>query len=115
VVYALKTAAEDGPSTPTVTALAAGLGLLWVFVRRQRRLAEPLLDLRLFRHRAFTVAVTTNLLTVFALLGLLFFLPQYLVLVLGLSPLAAGLWMLPLAGSTVAGSLAAPWLARRLH
>jgi MFS transporter, DHA2 family, multidrug resistance protein len=59
--------------------------------------------------------VTTNLLTVFALLGLLFFLPQYLVLVLGAGPLVAGLWMLPLAGSTVAGSLAAPWLARRLQ
>ncbi|MEX5720306.1 MFS transporter [Geodermatophilus maliterrae] len=115
VVYALKTAAEDGPSTPTVTTLAAGLGLLWVFVRRQRRLAEPLLDLRLFRHRAFSVAVVTNLLAVFALLGLMFFLPQYLLLVLGMSPLVAGLWMLPLAVSTVGGSLSAPWLARHLH
>ncbi|TFV55682.1 MFS transporter [Geodermatophilus sp. DF01-2] len=115
VVYALKSFAADGASAPAAAALAVGSGLLWIFVRRQRRLAEPLLDLRLFRHRAFSVAVTTNLLTVFALLGLLFFLPQYLMLVLGTSPLVAGLWMLPLAGATVAGSLAAPWLARRLH
>ncbi|PRY50194.1 DHA2 family multidrug resistance protein-like MFS transporter [Geodermatophilus tzadiensis] len=114
VVYALKTAAHDGLGGSVLVALAAGLGLLWTFVRRQRRLAEPLLDLRLFASRAFTVAVTTNLLTVFALLGLMFFLPQYLVLVLGMSPLLAGLWMLPLALATVAGSLAAPWLARRL-
>ncbi|SDD30747.1 MFS transporter, DHA2 family, multidrug resistance protein [Geodermatophilus telluris] len=114
VVYALKTAAHDGVDGPVVVALAAGAGLLWTFVRRQRRLAEPLLDLRLFASRPFTVAVTTNLLTVFALLGLMFFLPQYLVLVLGMSPLAAGVWMLPLALATVAGSLAAPWLARAL-
>lgn len=114
VVYALKSSAADGPSAPAAAALAVGSGLLWVFVRRQRRLAEPLLDLGLFRHRAFTVAVTTNLLTVFALLGLVFFLPQYLVLVLGMSPLVAGLWMLPLAVATVGGSLAAPWLARHL-
>jgi MFS transporter, DHA2 family, multidrug resistance protein len=115
LVYALKTAAHDGVSGPVLVGLAAGLGLLWAFVRRQRRLAEPLLDLRLFGSRAFSVAVTTNLLTVFALLGLMFFLPQYLMLVLGMSPLVAGLWMLPLAGATVAGSLAAPWLARSLH
>ncbi|WP_448619469.1 MFS transporter [Geodermatophilus sp. URMC 65] len=115
LVYALKTTAHDGVSVPVLVGLAAGLGLLWTFVRRQRRLAEPLLDLRLFRSRAFSVAVTTNLLTVFALLGLMFFLPQYLMLVLGMSPLAAGLWMLPLAGATVAGSLAAPWLARHLQ
>ncbi|MGY1683301.1 MFS transporter [Geodermatophilus sp. SYSU D01176] len=115
VVYALKTAAAEGVHAPAVAALAVGLGLLWVFVRRQRRLAEPLLDLRLFRHRAFSVAVTTNLLTVFALLGLMFFLPQYLMLVLGMSPLVAGLWMAPLAGATIGGSLAAPWLARHLH
>ncbi|SDL76452.1 MFS transporter, DHA2 family, multidrug resistance protein [Geodermatophilus siccatus] len=115
LVYALKTAAHDGVGVSVLVGLAAGLGLLRTFVRRQRRLAEPLLDLRLFGSRAFSVAVTTNLLTVFALLGLLFFLPQYLMLVLGMSPLVAGLWMLPLAGATVAGSLAAPWLARRLH
>ena len=114
LVFALKTAAHDGASAAVLGGLAAGGALLWAFVRRQRRLAEPLLDLRLFRYRAFTVAVTTNLLTVFALLGLLFFLPQYLMLVLGMSPLVAGLWMLPLAGATVAGSLAAPWLARSL-
>ena len=114
LVYALKTAAHDGVGGPVLVSLTAGLGLLWTFVRRQRRLAEPLLDLRLFGSRAFSVAVTTNLLTVFALLGLMFFLPQYLMLVLGLSPLVAGLWMLPLAGATVVGSLAAPWLARHL-
>ncbi|MGK5173527.1 MFS transporter [Geodermatophilus sp. CPCC 205761] len=115
LVYALKTSAEDGAGLPVVLALATGVALLWTFVRRQRRLAEPLLDLRLFRHRAFTVAVTTNLLSVFALLGLMFFLPQYLMLVLGMSPVVAGLWMVPLAVATVAGALSAPRLARHVQ
>ncbi|WP_255600740.1 MFS transporter [Blastococcus sp. LR1] len=92
-----------------------GIALLWTFVRRRRPLTEPLLTLQLFRNRVFTVAVSTNLLTVFALLGVMFYLPQYLILVLGTSPLVAGLWMLPLAGATVIGTLAAPSLARVLH
>jgi DHA2 family multidrug resistance protein-like MFS transporter len=115
VVYALKSVAKDGPSATAALSLAAGVALLWSFVRRQRTLAEPLLDLRLFSNRVFTVAVSTNLLTVFALLGVMFYLPQYLILVLGMSPLVAGLWMLPLAGATVVGSLAAPALARLLQ
>ncbi|RBY86654.1 MFS transporter [Blastococcus sp. TBT05-19] len=115
VVYALKSVAKDGPSAGVALGLTVGTALLWTFVRRQRTLAEPLLDLRLFSNRVFSVAVSTNLLTVFALLGVMFYLPQYLILVLGMSPLVAGLWMLPLAGATVVGSLAAPSLARVLH
>jgi DHA2 family multidrug resistance protein-like MFS transporter len=83
-------------------------------VGRQRRLPEPLLDLSLFGHRTFTVAVLTNLLSIFALLGLMFFLPQYLQLVVGMSPLTAALWLLPMAGATITGALLAPAVARRL-
>ncbi|RZU32132.1 MFS transporter [Blastococcus saxobsidens] len=115
VVYGLKTVAKDGPDASVVLSFALGLTLLWIFVRRQRTLAQPLLDLWLFGNRVFSAAVATNLLTVFALLGVLFYLPQYLMLVLGMSPLRAGVWMLPLACATIVGSLAAPWLARRLH
>ncbi len=114
VVYAMKSIGTEGFSASAIAVLAMGLTLLWLFARRQRRLPEPLLDITLFADRVFTVAVLTNLLSIFAVLGLLFFLPQYLQLVLGLSPLNAGVWMLPLAVGTVAGSLAAPWLARLL-
>ncbi|MGB3187386.1 MAG: MFS transporter [Ornithinimicrobium sp.] len=112
VVYAMKSIGTEGFSASAIALLATGVALLWLFARRQRRLPEPLLDITLFADRVFTVAVLTNLLSIFAVLGLLFFLPQYLQLVLGLSPLDAGLWMLPLAVGTIAGSLAAPWLAR---
>jgi DHA2 family multidrug resistance protein-like MFS transporter len=83
-----------------------------VFVRRQHRLADPLLDLRLFRSAAFTAALTANLLSFFAGFGALLFIAQYLQLVLGLSPLAAGLWMLPASAGTVLGSMLTPALAR---
>jgi DHA2 family multidrug resistance protein-like MFS transporter len=93
----------------------AGLGAGAVFVRRQRRLADPLLDLRLFRSAAFTTALTTNLLSFFAGFGALLFIAQYLQLVLGLSPLAAGLWMLPSSAGSVLGSMLTPVLARRFR
>lgn len=112
LVYGLKVIGTEGVSLPPVTALLVGAGLLALFVLRQRRLVEPLLDVTLFANRTFTVAVLTNLLATFALVGVLFFLPQYLQIVLGLSPLTAGLWMMPLAIGTISGSLAAPSLSR---
>ncbi len=114
LVYGLKAIGTEGPSLHSITAMVVGAGVLWLFARRQCSLDEPLLDLSLFADRMFTVAVVTNLLGTFAILGVLFFVPQYLQLVLGLSPLTAGLWMMPLALATIIGSLAAPRLARLL-
>ncbi|MFE7724089.1 MFS transporter [Nocardia rhizosphaerihabitans] len=110
VVYAVKETAAHGP---TAGALLAGVLAAVLFVRRQRRLTDPMLDLRLFALPRFRVAVFTNLLAVFALAGVLFFGSQYLQLVLGRSPLEAGLLMLPGLAASVFGSLAAAWLVRR--
>ncbi|GAA1140024.1 MFS transporter [Ornithinicoccus hortensis] len=114
LVYGLKAFGKDGLSAVAVGTVLIGIVLLVVFVRRQLGLAEPLLDVRLFARRTFSVAVVTNLLSVFAFLGMLFFLPQYLQLVVGMSPLEAGLWILPLAVATIVGALVAPRLAARL-
>lgn len=114
VVYGIKNVAEHGPSW--TAAITAVLGCVFggTFVRRQRVLADPMLDLRLFRQRAFSVSVLTNMLGVFAMVGLLFLIPQYLQLVLGLSPLVAGLWMLPMTAAAMAGALLAARLARHV-
>ena len=112
LVYGLKVIGAEGLGVTALTALLVGATLIALFVRRQRRLVEPLMDVTLFANRTFTVAVSTNLLATFALIGVLFFLPQYLQIVLGLSPLTAGLWMMPLAIGTIIGSLSAPWLSR---
>ncbi|MFD9551817.1 MFS transporter [Nocardia salmonicida] len=113
VVYAVKETAAHGPTVSALLVGLAGVISAVLFVRRQRRLADPMLDLRLFELPRFRVAVFTNLLAVFALAGVLFFGSQYLQLVLGRTPLQAGLLMLPGLAASVLGSLAAALLVRR--
>jgi DHA2 family multidrug resistance protein-like MFS transporter len=112
VIYGLKQLTRDGLGWPPALSLVAGIAAGAVFVRRQRRRADPLLDLRLFRSAAFTAALTTNLLSFFVGFGTLLYIAQYLQLVLGLSPLAAGLWMLPSSAGFILGSMLTPVLAR---
>jgi DHA2 family multidrug resistance protein-like MFS transporter len=76
-------------------------------------LADPLIDLRLFRVPAFSASLITNLLGGFVAFGAFLFIGQYLQLVHGLSPLKAGLWTLPSTGGFIAGSMLAPLLVRR--
>ena len=113
VIYGLKQLAQYGPAWPPALSILAGLAVGAVFVRRQYRLAEPLLDLRLFANRAFSAALAANTLDFFVSFATLLFLAQYLQLVLGLSPLRAGLWMLPSSAGFIVGSLLTPLLVRR--
>jgi DHA2 family multidrug resistance protein-like MFS transporter len=115
VIYGLKQLTRDGLGWPPALSIVAGLAAGAAFVRRQHQLADPLLDLRLFRSAAFTAALTTNLLSFFVGFGTLLFIAQYLQLVLGLSPLAAGLWMLPSSAGVILGSMLTPVLARRVR
>ena len=112
-IYGLKELAQEGPGWGPGLSIAAGLGLGLAFVARQRRLTDPLLDLSLFANRAFSTALATNTLDFFVSFGALFFTAQYLQLVLGLSPLEAGLWLLPSSAGLILGSMLAPPLARR--
>ena len=113
LIWGLKQFAEHGAVPPAFAAVLIGLGVGLLFVRRQGRLAYPLLDLSLFRRTAFSAALTTYALSCLAMFGVYIFMTQYLQGVLGLSPLAAGLATVPWALSFVVGSLAAPRLARR--
>ncbi|APE32670.1 MFS transporter [Nocardia mangyaensis] len=113
VVYAIKETAAHGLDLGVLVIGLVGVGAGMAFTRRQRRLADPMLDLRLFALPRFRVAVLTNMLAVFALAGVLFFGSQYLQLVLGRSPLDAGLLMVPGLVASVVGSLTAALLVRR--
>jgi DHA2 family multidrug resistance protein-like MFS transporter len=95
VVYGLKEAAAGTDLLLPALAVSAGGLLAVAFARRQRRLPQPLLDLSLFRQRSFSVAIGVLTLGSVVLAGVGFLTAQYLQLVLGLSPLAAGLWTLP--------------------
>ncbi|MDX6739999.1 MFS transporter [Actinocorallia sp. A-T 12471] len=113
VVYALKEAASHGWSAQVGAAGLVGVGALVWFVRRQRVLAAPLIDVRLFRHRGFSAAVAADLFGVLGLTGLVFFLSQFLQLVQGRSPLEAGLAELPATVGAVVTGLLAGAVARR--
>lgn len=112
-IYGVKHLAEHGPSVLAALTIASGLALGVVFVRRQHTLASPLIDLSLFRRPAFRAALGVNLLGFFAMFASFLYIAQYMQLVLGMSPLRAGLWTLPSAFSFIAGSFIVPLIARR--
>jgi DHA2 family multidrug resistance protein-like MFS transporter len=112
LVFAIKTLTHDGAGVLGLGALGLGLVAGAVFLRRQLRIDNPLLDLSLFRNAPFAGSVLANFLAVFSLVGFLFFVSQHLQLVLGLDPLAAGLLLLPGAVLSVAAGLAAAYVVR---
>ncbi|AXL93013.1 MFS transporter [Streptomyces sp. CB09001] len=89
-------------------ALVCGAG----FVAWERRHPSPMVDFALLRHPVFLGASAGIMLLFCGLAGTLFVLTQYLQLVLGYSPLTAGLALAPVAVAVGAGSAVAPWLAR---
>lgn len=95
IVYGIKTLAKSGVSGLALASVAVGLTAGTLFVRRQLRRPDPMLDVRLFTRGAFSGAVLVNLLSVFSLVGFLFFVSQDVQLVLGLSPMQAGIALLP--------------------
>ncbi|ARU05331.1 MFS transporter [Comamonas serinivorans] len=118
--FAIKELGKPAPDgLLAAAALALGVGALWVFVRRQRRMAHPLLDLNLFRHTGFSTAVMAALVASATLLGMELVFSQRMQLVLGRSPLEAGLAVLPLPIAAfvigpIAGRLLPRWGAGRL-
>ncbi|MEJ7758566.1 MAG: MFS transporter [Gemmatimonadaceae bacterium] len=115
VIYGIKRVAQDGPGPESMISIVAGIAAGLVFVYRQRKLADPLIDLRLFQVPAFTASVATQLVALLAMAGIYLFVAQYLQLVLGLSPFRAGLALLPSTIAGMAGSMLAPLSVRRFR
>ncbi|MFY1593211.1 MFS transporter [Micromonospora sp. WMMD737] len=115
IVYAIKHAAGEGFDASVVIAVVVGVIAGTAFWRRQSRLADPLLDVSLFRNRAFSVALTVLLVGLLGMGGTMYLVTQYLQLVEGLSPFVAGLWMGPPALAMFAAGIGAPVLARRIR
>jgi EmrB/QacA subfamily drug resistance transporter len=110
VVYGIIEVPGRGWTDPAIVAsLAAGALLVVAFVAWERRQAHPMLDVQLFRDRRFSAASLSVTLTFFSLMGALFFLTQYLQVVLGLSAFETGLRFLPIAAGVI---LAAPFSAQ---
>jgi MFS transporter, DHA2 family, multidrug resistance protein len=114
-IYGVKRMAESGVGAFPVICMAAGLGIGWLFVRRQSRISSPVIDPRLFRSPAFAVALGTFTVGSFVAVGSLVFVAQYMQLVLGLEPFEAGLWSSPFFIALIISSMATPPLARRMR
>jgi DHA2 family multidrug resistance protein-like MFS transporter len=115
VIYGMKRIATYGATWPAALTIALGLGVGGLFLRRQQKLADPLIDLRLFRVPAFSAPLAINVLGLFTVFGCSLLIAQYLQLVMGLPPLAAGLWTAPSGVAFVAGSMLTPLIVRRIR
>jgi DHA2 family multidrug resistance protein-like MFS transporter len=114
VTLAIKEIARPDPSlTVLLLSALAGLAALVLFFRRLRRSANPMIDLTLFRDPRFAGGVIGALVSAAALLGVQLAITQRLQLVQGLSPLQAGLFVLPIPlASFLAGPVAGMMLGR---
>ena len=115
LIFGLKELAQGGTGWFAAGPILLGLVAGTVFVRRQLSLTAPMIDVRLFRHTAFSVSLSINFLGVFVSVGYFLFIAQYLQLVLSLSPLQSGLWSLPSSVGFIAGSQLAPLIGRRVR
>jgi MFS transporter, DHA2 family, multidrug resistance protein len=115
VIYGVKRMAEAGFGSLPALSIGAGLAVGALFLRRQGRLDDPMIDLRLFHEPAFSASLAANGLALFAIFGIDLFIAQYLQLVLGMAPFEAGLWTLPAAAGFIVGSIVAPVIARAVR
>ncbi|UZX01967.1 MFS transporter [Arthrobacter sp. CDRTa11] len=115
VVYGIKEVATEGFGVMPLASVTFGVAMGFVFVRRQQRLANPLLDMSLFSNRVFSTAISANVLALFSFNGFILFLAQHLQLLEGMSPSAAGVAMIPALLATVTAGLVAVPLVRRIR
>ena len=83
-------------SAPIYLLAVCGVVLLGAFVAVERRAAEPVMPLRLFRNRVFSATSAIGFVVGFAMFGAITYLPQYMQVVRGASPTGSGLLLLPL-------------------
>jgi DHA2 family multidrug resistance protein-like MFS transporter len=114
IIYGLKQIAAEGVGWVPVIFIVAGISIGILFLQRQAKLADPLIDVRLFKIPAFSASLMIYGMGCFVMFGSFFFTFQYLQLVLGLSPIKAGLWSLPSFAGFIVGSMAGPFFLRYL-
>ncbi len=114
-IHGLKHLAAHGVGAESAAALVIGGVFGWIFVRRQRRLADPLVDVRLFTRLTFSVSLGSMMTYSMLSGGVMVFVAQYFQLVQGMTPLTAGIALVPgMLTSTLAFQLA-PRLAQRIR
>ena len=115
LVYGLQEVATGSPTSLALFSAAAGIGLLMLFIRRQRTASSPLLDLALFRKRTIRVMLILIFIAMLGMSVVDMLLPQYLQITQDLSPLQTGLVLLGPALGATAGTMLTPVFARARH
>ncbi len=114
LIYTIIEAPDHGwSSARTIAGFAAVIVLFGAFVAWERRTAEPMLDLSLFRNPRFTAASGSVTVAFFSLFGFIFLMTQYFQFLKGYSPLSAGVHLLPVAISVGIASVLGTKLAVR--
>ena len=113
-MFALKRAVNTGFDLPVVVAAVVGLVLGTAFLRRQNRLANPLVDLGLLARPRVRRTLLALFLSALLMGGISLFFNLYLQEVQGLSALGAAWWMAPQMVAMIASANLGPWLNRRL-
>ena len=101
-------------SAAALSTMTAGVALLVLFVLLERRTAQPMLDVALFRNPRFTAASGSVAISFFALQGFIFLVTQYLQFIKTFSPLSTGVRLLPVAASVAVASVAGTRLSVRV-
>jgi len=115
VIFGLKKIAENGLGWLPLVSILTGVIIGMLFLRRQKKLSNPLIDLKLFRTPSFSASLLIYTLATFVFFGTFFFTFQYMQLVKGLKPIQAGLWSLPFFLAFIIGSMLAPVIVRKAH
>ncbi|HVV29614.1 MAG TPA: MFS transporter [Mycobacteriales bacterium] len=100
-------------SGPIIGMGVAAVALTVVFVLVERRAAEPVLPLHLFRNRVFSASSAIGFVVGFAMFGALTYLPQYMQIVRGVSPTSSGLRLLPMMAGLLLTSIGTGQLISR--
>ncbi|MBW4721862.1 MFS transporter [Saccharothrix obliqua] len=115
LVFGFKELAKQGFAVAPLVALLVGVVFSVVFVRRQRQLDNPLLDLKLFSINTLRTALVLGIMVGALNSGVSLLVTQFFQVIAGLSPMEAGLWLLPPSVAMVIGLFLAPPLAAKLR
>jgi EmrB/QacA subfamily drug resistance transporter len=115
LVYSVIEAPDRGWTSPaSLAGLAGAVLLLAVFIVGERRVGQPMLDVRLFKDMRFSAASASVTVSFFTLLGFIFLITQFFQFIRAYSALSAGVHLLPVAGAVAVGSVLGTRLAVRV-
>lgn len=114
-IYGIKRLAENGTDGLSFLFILGGIITGILFYQRQKKIKDPLIDLNLFRDKAFTTTLLCMFVALFTWAGLFLFISQELQLIIGLDAFHAGLWSIFGAAGSVISCSVVPLLVTRIH